>query len=68
MAKLMKGEACLPRGCELWQGTAIQLSFRPATELRNLFTGNLLRVQDNGHFPALRTKDLFADFPLALLA
>jgi malto-oligosyltrehalose synthase len=67
IAKLMKGEAGLPRGCELWQDTAIQLSFQPATELRNLFTGNLLRVQDNGHFAVLAVKDLFADFPVALL-
>jgi len=67
-AKLMKGEAALPRGCEVWRGTAIQLSFKAPTELRNLFTGGLVPVEDNGNFSALAAKDLFADFPVALLA
>jgi (1->4)-alpha-D-glucan 1-alpha-D-glucosylmutase len=68
IAQLMKCETVLPRGCEVWRGTTIQLLFKPKTGLRNLFTGNLIRVQDSGHCTTLSAKDLFADFPVALLA
>lgn len=67
-AKLMKGEAILPRACEVWRSTAIRLSFKPATELRNLFTDKVIQLQDDGDSIVLRAKDLFADFPVALLA
>jgi maltooligosyltrehalose synthase len=63
----MKGETCLPLGCEIWRDTAIQLPCKPGVLFRNLFTGNLIQTQDQGNTTVLRAKDLFADFPVALL-
>ena len=69
IAKLMKGQACLPVGCECWRDTAIQLPCpKPGRPFRNLFTGQVIEMQSHNDRAVLRAKDLFADFPLALLA
>jgi (1->4)-alpha-D-glucan 1-alpha-D-glucosylmutase len=66
-AQLMKGEARFPRGCEVWQDTGIQLSCKSGAPLRNVFTGQSIQINEKDNAAVLAAKELFADFPVALL-
>jgi (1->4)-alpha-D-glucan 1-alpha-D-glucosylmutase len=66
-AKLLKGEPPLRPGCNVWEDTRIQFSFSGGTLFRNLFTGQSVRARKNGDVSELPARQLFADFPIALL-
>lgn len=66
--KLMKGEARLPYGHEVWQDTRIQMPCKPGVPLRNVFTGELIQGKEHENATAFLACDLFANFPVALLS
>jgi len=66
-AQLLRGEAHLPLGDDIWQETQIELPNRTPKHLRNAFTGELLEPQVSKDGWVIQLRQLFAEFPVALL-
>ncbi len=66
-AKLMNGEVRLPRGCDLWGDTRIQLVCKLPMTFHNVFTGESIQAKEHQSAPVLAAYDLFGHFPVALL-
>ena len=61
-AQMLRGEARMPSGEQSWQNAQIKIPGNPA-RFRNLFTGEKFAAETGELF----AKDLFNNFPLALL-
>lgn len=67
-AKLIKGESRLPNASELWRDTKVELPISTPMTFRNLFTGVELPAELGNSNASVSASQLFADFPVALLA
>jgi (1->4)-alpha-D-glucan 1-alpha-D-glucosylmutase len=67
LAKVVKNDAHLLVGNDVWSDTRIQLRANLGTRFRNLFTGEVLEAQKSGPALELPAAQMFADFPIALL-
>ena len=67
-SRLIRDSSGLPLGEEVWRDTRIILLFDSAASCyRNVFTGEILRLnQENGRL-SLALQDILSDFPVALL-
>ena len=67
-AELLRGEPHLPVGDETWHETQIDFPHRTPKHLRNVFTGELVDLQGSQDSRVIPVKQLFSEFPLALLS
>jgi (1->4)-alpha-D-glucan 1-alpha-D-glucosylmutase len=68
LARLIPAPGSLPLGREVWQDTRLALAgVGPHVRFRNVFTGELLAVDEKGGPVGLAVADVLAGFPVALL-
>ena len=66
-AQLLRGEMHLPLGQDIWQDSRIEFPGRIPKRFRNVFTGEVLEPRVSDGDWVIELKELFTDFPLALL-
>ena len=66
-ARLLKGEARLPSGADLWKDTKIHLSDGMGKVFCNCFTGTVLEAEAQQSGSVLTAAELFDQCPVALL-
>ena len=67
-SRLISGCSGLPLGREVWQDTRIIQSFdAAASRYRNIFTGEILALEEKGGHLGLALEKVLAEFPVALL-
>jgi (1->4)-alpha-D-glucan 1-alpha-D-glucosylmutase len=67
-SRLMTGSGSLPLGEEIWKNTRIIQQFDTASSCyRNIFTGEVLKLNQNEGQLTLALKDILSVFPVALL-
>jgi len=66
-ARLLKGEARLPSGVDLWKDTRIHLSDGMGKVFCNTFTGTLLEAEAHQSGSVLTAAELFDQCPVALM-
>jgi (1->4)-alpha-D-glucan 1-alpha-D-glucosylmutase len=66
-ARLLKGEARLPSGADLWKDTRIHLSDEMGKVFCNCFTGRQLEAEAQQNGSILTAAELFDQCPVALL-
>ncbi|MBV8050813.1 MAG: malto-oligosyltrehalose synthase [Acidobacteriaceae bacterium] len=67
LAELLNGNPGLPLGSEIWHDTQIELPARTPQRLQNVFTGEHSEPQASSGAHVLYAKQLFNEFPVALL-
>jgi maltooligosyltrehalose synthase len=68
-ARLMGASEALPLGASVWEDTAIELPRRTGgSRLRDVLSGRELEVTPRGDGNWILAADVFADFPVALVA
>jgi (1->4)-alpha-D-glucan 1-alpha-D-glucosylmutase len=68
-ARLMRDDPGIPLGRPRWEATRLELGEAATTDrYRNLLTDETLQAEQHGNGPQLAAADLFASFPVALLA
>jgi maltooligosyltrehalose synthase len=64
----MAGNGSLPLGQELWQDTRVIQPFDTASSCyRNVFTGEILTLDQREGLLTLALKDIFSVYPVAML-
>ncbi|MBC7962939.1 MAG: malto-oligosyltrehalose synthase [Steroidobacteraceae bacterium] len=67
-SRLMRDKSSLPLGAEVWRDTRIIQSFdTPTSRYRNIFTGEVLGLDQQGGSLSLALKDILSVYPVALL-
>jgi len=67
-SRLMAGNGSLPLGQELWQDTRVIQPFDTASSCyRNVFTGEILTLDQREGLLTLALKDIFSVYPVAML-
>jgi (1->4)-alpha-D-glucan 1-alpha-D-glucosylmutase len=67
-SRLIRDSSGLPLGPDVWQGTRITLSSDTAASCyRNVFTGEVLNVDQQENKPGLALQDILSVYPVALL-
>jgi (1->4)-alpha-D-glucan 1-alpha-D-glucosylmutase len=67
-SRLIRDSSGLPLGAEVWQDTRIILSFVTAASCyRNVFTGEILNIEQQETGPILALREILSVYPVALL-
>jgi (1->4)-alpha-D-glucan 1-alpha-D-glucosylmutase len=67
-SRLIQDSSGLPLGPDVWQDTRLQQLFdTPGSSYRNIFTGEVLHLEQHEGRLSLALKDILAVFPVALL-